>query len=242
MEAPFFLMRPSARRMIASCLLFGVHPLLTLTPTEDYVDVDDDDALIPAVTFEPATHTEEAPHGALIISIGFDSDAGLTGSIEMKPAGFGAVECGEMLKACWQLIGVPEEQPERATGFHLEQPADDAPETPESILKTPKESPPDDSAESVCPWVRQQHCAARQEAAAADFDLSHDVLHNLKSVEPGSDAVGERPGIRRRRPRRRGAGLSRTGPRPLPRQPHRRSRAGSRRVPLRSRLLRIAFI
>ncbi len=69
-----------------------------------------------------------------------------------------------------------------ATGFHLEQPADDAPETPESILKTPKESPPDDSAESVCPWVRQQHCAARQEAAAADFDLSHDVLHNLKAL------------------------------------------------------------
>ncbi len=30
---PFFLMRPAARRMIASCLLFGVHPLLTLTPT-----------------------------------------------------------------------------------------------------------------------------------------------------------------------------------------------------------------
>ena len=41
--SPFFPMRPSARRMMASCLLFGVHPLLTLTPTEDYVDVDDDD-------------------------------------------------------------------------------------------------------------------------------------------------------------------------------------------------------
>ena len=33
-EAPlFFQVRPSARRMMASCLLFGVHPLLTLTPT-----------------------------------------------------------------------------------------------------------------------------------------------------------------------------------------------------------------
>ena len=188
-ETPsFFQMRPSARRMMESCLLFGVHPLLTLTPTADYLDFDEDDeAPVPAVYLEPATHMEEAPHGALIFGIGVNSDAGLTGSIEMKPAGFGAVECGELLKACWQLIpqlvGLSQPQEEVQTGFHLEQPDDYAPETPiqpEPIL-APKEAPPNDSIESVCPWMRQQHGASCQEIPSAD-ELSHDVLHNLEML------------------------------------------------------------
>ncbi len=39
----FFRVRPSVRRMMASCLLFGVDPLLALTPTEEYVDFDEED-------------------------------------------------------------------------------------------------------------------------------------------------------------------------------------------------------
>ncbi len=197
---PFFLLRPSARRMIASCLLFGVHPLLTLTPTADYVD--DDDAPVPTVYFESAAHAEEAPHGTLTISVGFNSDAGLTGSIEMKPAGFGAVECGELLKACWQLIPQLFDVPEPPADSDSFRPAgfinDFNPSRRITGLSganvladdlgipiqqaTPKEAVPDGSAESVCPWVRQQHGAARREAAAADFDLAPDVLHNLKAL------------------------------------------------------------
>lgn len=155
--------------MMESCLLFGVHPLLTLTPTADYLDFDEDDeAPVPAVYLEPATHMEEAPHGALIFGIGVNSDAGLTGSIEMKPAGFGAVECGELLKACWQLIpqlvGLSQPQEEVQTGFHLEQPDDYAPETPiqpEPIL-APKRRPTTRSNRSVPGCVSSMAPRARK--------------------------------------------------------------------------------
>ncbi len=38
-----FQMRPSVRRTMASCLLFGVHPLLALAPTEGVADLDEED-------------------------------------------------------------------------------------------------------------------------------------------------------------------------------------------------------
>ena len=38
-----FQLRPSVRRTVASCLLYGVYPLLALAPTEEYLDVDADD-------------------------------------------------------------------------------------------------------------------------------------------------------------------------------------------------------
>jgi len=38
-----FQLRPSVRRTMASCLLFGVHPLLALAPTEGTVDLDEED-------------------------------------------------------------------------------------------------------------------------------------------------------------------------------------------------------
>ena len=79
---PLFIMRPSARRTMASCLIFGVHPLLTLTPTGDYVAFDDDDAPeVPTVFSAPAA--AEAPHASITISVGVSSDAGLTGGIEI---------------------------------------------------------------------------------------------------------------------------------------------------------------
>jgi hypothetical protein len=44
MEIPtLFQLRPSARRTTAACLLFGVHPLLALAPTEGVVDLDAED-------------------------------------------------------------------------------------------------------------------------------------------------------------------------------------------------------
>jgi hypothetical protein len=44
METPsLFQLRPSVRRTMASCLLFGVHPLLALAPTEGYADLDEED-------------------------------------------------------------------------------------------------------------------------------------------------------------------------------------------------------
>jgi len=50
MEIPMlFQLRPSVRRTIASCVLFGVHPLLALAPTEGYADLDEEDyAPLPA--------------------------------------------------------------------------------------------------------------------------------------------------------------------------------------------------
>jgi hypothetical protein len=38
-----FQLRPSVRRTMASCLLFGAHPLLALAPTEGTIDLDEED-------------------------------------------------------------------------------------------------------------------------------------------------------------------------------------------------------
>ena len=43
------------------------------------------------------------------------------------------------------------------------------------------QSPPSDSDESACPFIRQQHCTSRPEAPSA-AELSHDVLHNLQAL------------------------------------------------------------
>jgi hypothetical protein len=40
---PVRQLRPSVQRTLASCLLFGLHPLLALAPTDDYLDADLDD-------------------------------------------------------------------------------------------------------------------------------------------------------------------------------------------------------
>jgi hypothetical protein len=58
MEIPMlFQLRPSVRRTIASCVLFGVHPLLALAPTEEYLDLDEDDwsSATPPALVKPAT-------------------------------------------------------------------------------------------------------------------------------------------------------------------------------------------
>jgi hypothetical protein len=164
LEMPALHMRPSTRRMIASCLLFGAHPLLALAPTEEYFDFDEDDVqtVVPAAFLAPVT--SEAPTGSLLIGVGVNSDAGLTGSIEMNAP----MVWGEIITACWRLLphgsGASDATEQTATGFHLEQPANleiSAPLllTPEPIHQTPKELVPNSPEQSACPWMRQLQCA-----------------------------------------------------------------------------------
>ena len=207
-----FHMRPSARRMLTSCLLYGVHPLLTLAPTDEYFDFDDDEAPeLPVVFTAPAV--QEAPHGTITIGVGVNSDAGLTGSIEWStPSAMGAFGCSGVIDYFLQLAqhlkpdgAAPQkEEPQDAPyapnpngpcGFNpshlISGMSGPGPLTsdldipinpqPEPIPVAPKEAAPDAPAESVCPWMRQ-HGAPPQEAPAADFNVSHDVLHNLEML------------------------------------------------------------
>ncbi len=58
-----FQLRPSVRRTVASCLLFGVHPLLALAPTEGVVDLDEEDyAPAPAISSNPAPAPSPCPY------------------------------------------------------------------------------------------------------------------------------------------------------------------------------------
>ena len=81
-EAPlFFRVRPSVRRTMASCLLFAAHPLLALSPTEDYVDFDEDDVqpgTIQALFVSPVV--EEPSAEGRLVGTGVNNNAGLTGS------------------------------------------------------------------------------------------------------------------------------------------------------------------
>jgi hypothetical protein len=61
-----FQLRPSVRRTMASCVLFGIHPLLGLAPTEGVVDLDEDDyAPAPAndlnIPIQPNTFIRAVP-------------------------------------------------------------------------------------------------------------------------------------------------------------------------------------
>jgi hypothetical protein len=182
MEAPSFTMRPSARRMLARCLLYGVHPLLTLAPTDEYFNFDDEDAPAdPVVNTAPVV--QEGTHGSITISVGVSTDAGLTGSIEITTARAEPADCVPVLQACWRLLMHAVEQPAQdvelmqcgdSTGFHLVPFVDGGAVAPEKTC-------PGAPAESVCPWMRE-HAAPRQEEPAADFDAAHDVLHNLQML------------------------------------------------------------
>jgi hypothetical protein len=61
-----FQLRPSVRRTMASCLLFGVHPLLALAPTEGTADLDEEDyaptpASDPNIPIQPNTIIRAVP-------------------------------------------------------------------------------------------------------------------------------------------------------------------------------------
>ena len=78
----FFRVRPSVRRTMASCLLFGANPLLALAPTRDYVDFDEDDVepgTLPALFVAPAA--DEASNGRVLFGVGVSGDAGLVGTV-----------------------------------------------------------------------------------------------------------------------------------------------------------------
>jgi hypothetical protein len=77
---------PVQRRQFASLLLYGVHPLLLLVPTDRLVDLPCDHPGCPVV---------EERTGSLIVGVGVNSDAGLTGAIVPLPKDVhGTIEMG----------------------------------------------------------------------------------------------------------------------------------------------------
>jgi len=157
----FFRVRPSVRRIMASCLLFGVDPLLALTPTEEYVDFDQDDA--PQAAFLALFHTsvwDEMNTGSPIISVGVNNDVAPAGAVKYITLEMAvALASHEERQSSQQLF-------------------------PRQAAK------PDDSTPSVCPWMRQQQCDPDRHAVlSADIDLSHDVLDNLEMLRQAHELL-----------------------------------------------------
>lgn len=75
-----FQLRPSVRRTMASCLLFGVHPLLALAPTEGTIDLDAEDyapAPEPPPSVCPYVRQQQCPsdrHAVLFADPNFSRD------------------------------------------------------------------------------------------------------------------------------------------------------------------------
>jgi hypothetical protein len=110
-------MRPSTQRTLTQCLLFGIHPLLSLLPTEWLFDDEDDDVppplseAVPVMVYPapPAPPVAEN-HGHVIIGVGLNADMGLTGTFEF--AQYGAFACGGSVakgqaQNCWFRIEAP---------------------------------------------------------------------------------------------------------------------------------------
>jgi hypothetical protein len=89
---PIFQLTPSVRRNLAECLLLGIHPLMGLVPTDELLDApcDHPKPVTPVVpSFEPVlTGIQETRTGSLVIGVGVNSDAGLTGSIVLNERNF----------------------------------------------------------------------------------------------------------------------------------------------------------
>jgi hypothetical protein len=181
LEQVLFRMRPSARRCVAECLLWGAHPILSWTPVGDYLnDLDDESCQ------DVLTRVEEDLSGSLLIGVGVNSDAGLSGSIVVNEQDFdllpfpccpcdliGACPCPSPCPCagcacCWQMVPF--------ALFVKGRPA------PEPIAEMPKEIP--DDAASACPWMRQQQCRPdRHVILMADPDVSRSVLENLQRLQ-----------------------------------------------------------
>jgi hypothetical protein len=190
---------PTVRRNLASSLLFAVHPLLTLTPTDQLLDCPGDHPQ-PAVAGETNVRLEvsETGTGSLLIGPGVNTDAGLIGSIVLNGREFG-VSCPccrgwDALRDCWEsflkrctgrAVEVPTEPP---VGFiNAFRPHVFIPHCPpaapaaEPIEKMPAED--DDLSEEAptCPYLRQQ-AAGRHRQELADPDVGRDVLSNLERL------------------------------------------------------------
>ena len=159
----FFRMRPSVRRTMASCLLFGVNPLLALAPTEAYVDFDEDDA--PQAAFLElfdVSAWEKTDTGSLLIGLGVNSGVAPVGGVKYITLDMAI-----------------------ALATHEE------PQSPQQLF-THQDAKPEESALSVCPWMReQQRGPDRQAVLSTDIDLSHEVLDNLKMLRTAHELLGD---------------------------------------------------
>jgi hypothetical protein len=192
-------LEPTVRRNLASSLLFAVHPLLTLTPTDQLLDCPGDHpqpAVAGAISVE--VEVSETGTGSLLFGLGVNSDAGLTGSIVLNGREFGVCcPCGrgwDALRDCWEsflkrctgrAVEVPTEPPvgfintiDPATFIQGLTPV----EPPvEPIEKMPAEDGDLSGEAPTCPYLRQQ-AAGRHMQELADPDLGRDVLSNLERL------------------------------------------------------------
>ncbi len=158
----FFRVRPSVRRVMASCLLFGADPLLALAPTEEYVDFDEEDAPAAFSVLFGASLFEELKWGGLIIREGV-----------------------------WTRSEPPEwavrwAVPDKALALASGEAAEPTQRPFPGQAGAPEESP------SVCPWMReQQRGPDRQAVLSTDIDLSHEVLDNLKMLRTAHELLGD---------------------------------------------------
>jgi hypothetical protein len=188
-------LEPTVRRNLASSLLFAVHPLLTLTPTDQLLDCPSDHPQ-PAVAGEIFAEVEvsETGTGSLLFRLGVRGDAGLTGSIMLNDRDCWAL----FLRRCAGLLAqTPGEKPcnfinafEPATFIKGLTPADTreggpgagATPGPEPIEKMPAEDDDGPSGEvPTCPHLRQQ-AAGRHAQQLADPEVGGDVMSNLERL------------------------------------------------------------
>ena len=156
----FFRVRPSVRRTMTSCLLFGVDPLLALAPTEEYVDFDEDDAPNTALLALFDMSAWEKTNTESLTSVGVNSGVTPAGGVKYITLDMAV-----------------------ALASHGE------PQSPQQLFPR-QDAKPDDSTPSVCPWMREQQCGPdRHAVVSADIDLSHDVLDNLEMLRQAHELL-----------------------------------------------------
>jgi hypothetical protein len=162
----------TARQTLAGSLLYGIHPLLALTPTADFLDA-------------PGDHPQPVAGDDIFSS--YPPPRHIT--YGWSTYGWGQVETDESDWYKW-LIGLfiklhlppePEPEVELAQLCVGDGAAESSQSAAEKLQVMPKE---DESAEAhfTCPYLREQ-AADRHVRLMADPQITQDVLSNLQNLE-----------------------------------------------------------
>ncbi len=190
------------RRNLATCLLFTIHPLLGLTPTDGVVDLPADHPFSTSKQ-EVQTQVQECRTGCIMIGVGFNSHGGLTGSIKVCDRRCPILNClngvlslDSLLSPktwveCWRQMAhrertCPMREWVRCAERLLGQVKTQASACQKDDHTTDNCPSAARNNEEYCPWMRH-HVRECQPTTVVDPQVTGDVLTNLQNLIDAQD-------------------------------------------------------
>lgn len=188
-----------ARRNLAACLLFTIHPLLGVTPTDELVDLPEDHPFSGKIHEGLLVQLKKCKTGDLVFGVGVNSNSGLTGSIVLHCPFTRFLSNKNWVKYLQKVTQSKSTCPmtewvkfvERLLTQTKKEARNSSPcgiwsSGSEEIVF--EEEGPTPKTEEYCPWMKQQ---ARQcpPSPVVDPQVTGDVLTNLQNLIDAEDLL-----------------------------------------------------